>query len=278
MVMAVFVALAVVPVVLLIAATGVAFGPILGPLYAMAGCLASGSLGFAIGRWLGQQRVEQLGGGRVARVSRVLKRNGTLAVFLVRKVPVPFMLTNIVVGASSVSYRDFLIGTLLGMGGFVVALAGFGYELTQAVRNPSPKTLIAAALFVKCTADTGMGDQPRVAANEAGVRGGFTIHPLFRDGRGHIGCNRKDPGRNRVVSLGAEAPARQGVRSAHTGSMQATNNAARRDASAARVATYIPTGVLSSVRGIVPSCARSERASCNTARLQKFITCSRSLD
>ena len=49
------------PVVLLIAATGVVFGPILGPLYAMAGCLASGSLGFAIGRWLGQQGVERLG-------------------------------------------------------------------------------------------------------------------------------------------------------------------------------------------------------------------------
>lgn len=143
-----FVGLAIVPVVLLIAATGVAFGPILGPLYAMAGCLASGSLGFAIGRWLGTRRVEQLGGGRVARISRVLERNGTLAVFLVRKVPVPFMLTNIVVGASSVRYRHFLIGTLLGMGGFVVALAGFGYELTQAVRNPSPRTLTAAALFV----------------------------------------------------------------------------------------------------------------------------------
>jgi hypothetical protein len=30
---------------------------------------------------------------------------------------------------------------------------------------------------------------------------------------------RKDPGRNRVVILGVEAPAGQGARSAHTGSM-----------------------------------------------------------
>ena len=43
-VMLVFIALAMVPVVLLIAATGVVFGPILGPLYAMAGCLASASV------------------------------------------------------------------------------------------------------------------------------------------------------------------------------------------------------------------------------------------
>ena len=53
MVMLAFVVLAVVPVMLLIAATGIAFGPVLGPIYAMAGCLASGSVGFAIGRWMG---------------------------------------------------------------------------------------------------------------------------------------------------------------------------------------------------------------------------------
>ena len=74
LVMAAFIGLAMVPVMLLIAATGVAFGPILGPIYAMAGCLASGSLGFVIGRWLGQRRVEQLGGERVVRVTRTLKR------------------------------------------------------------------------------------------------------------------------------------------------------------------------------------------------------------
>lgn len=147
-VMLVFIGLAMVPVVLLIAATGVVFGPILGPLYAMAGCLSSGSVGFALGRWMGRRRVERLGGERVARVSRALQRNGTLAVFLVRKVPAPFTLSNIVVGASSVAYRDFIIGTVLGMGALVVALAGFGYQLTQAVRDPSPATVIGAALIV----------------------------------------------------------------------------------------------------------------------------------
>jgi uncharacterized membrane protein YdjX (TVP38/TMEM64 family) len=148
MVMLLFIVLAVVPVVLLIAATGLAFGPVLGPLYAMAGCLASASVGFAIGRWLGRERVEQLGGERIARVSRALKENGTLAVFFVRKVPAPFTLSNIVVGASSVGYRDFVVGTVLGMGAFVIALAGFGFQLTKALRDPSPATWLGAALFV----------------------------------------------------------------------------------------------------------------------------------
>jgi len=148
MVMLLFIALAFVPVVLLIAATGLAFGPVLGPVYAMAGCLASGSVGFAIGRWMGRRRVEQIGGERIARISRALKENGTLAVFLVRKVPAPFTLSNIVAGASSVGYRDFPVGTALWMGAFVIALAGFGFQLTKALRDPSPITWLGAALFI----------------------------------------------------------------------------------------------------------------------------------
>lgn len=147
-VMLAFIALGLVPVLLLIAATGIAFGPVLGPVYAMAGCLASASTGFAIGRWMGPRRVEQLGGERITRVTRALKRNGTLAVFFVRKVPAPFTLVNIVVGASTIGYREFIIGTVLGMGAIVIALAGFGYQLTKALQRPSPATLIGAALFV----------------------------------------------------------------------------------------------------------------------------------
>ena len=143
-----FVALAPVPVMLLIAATGIAFGPLLGPIYAMAGCLASGSVGFGIGRWLGQHRVELLGGERVVRVTNALRRNGTLAVFFLRKIPFPFTLANIIVGASTVTYRDFVVGTLLGMTGLVVGLAGFGYQLTMVLRSPSPATIVGAILIV----------------------------------------------------------------------------------------------------------------------------------
>jgi phospholipase D1/2 len=148
MVMLAFIGLALFPVLLLITATGIAFGPVLGPVYAMAGCLASASMGFVIGRWLGVRRVERLGGERIIRVTRALNRNGTLAVFFARKVPAPFTLVNIVIGASTVRYVDFILGTLLGMAALVIALAGFGYQLMQALRNPSPPTLSAAALFV----------------------------------------------------------------------------------------------------------------------------------
>lgn len=140
--------LALVPVLLLIAATGIAFGPWLGPAYAMAGCLASASAGFAIGRWMGLRRIEHLGGDRVTRITRALERNGTLAVFFLRKVPAPFLLANVVAGAARIRYRDFIVGTVLGMGALVVALAGFGYQLPKLLEDPSPVTLATAALFL----------------------------------------------------------------------------------------------------------------------------------
>jgi phospholipase D1/2 len=140
--------LAMVPVLVMIAATGIAFGPWLGPPYAMVACLTSASAGFGLGRWIGLARVRAVGGERVLKITRALERNGTLAVFFLRKIPAPFMLANVLAGASGVRYRDFVVGTLLGMGAFVVALAGFGYQIREVVRNPSPLTVLAAISFL----------------------------------------------------------------------------------------------------------------------------------
>ena len=106
-----FVTFSVLPVMLLVSLTGIAFGPVLGPLYAMTGCLASASTAFAIGRWIGPRHVNAWGGEKMKRLQGLLRRNGTLAVFLIRKIPLPFVLVNIMLGASAVGYREFLIGT-----------------------------------------------------------------------------------------------------------------------------------------------------------------------
>lgn len=140
--------LALVPITLLNAATGIVFGPVLGPVYGLAGSLASASMGFGIGRWIGPSRVEHWGGARLVRVTRVIKRNGILAVFLVRKVPAPFTVVNAMLGASSVRFRDFILGTVIGMTPGVVAFAGFGFQLTKVWQHPSPATLVGAGLFV----------------------------------------------------------------------------------------------------------------------------------
>ena len=97
---------------------------------------------------MGAGGVEQIGGERIATLIHGVRRNGTLAVFLVRKVPVPFTLANVVVGASPIRFRDFIIGTTLGMTALVVAVAGFGYQLTRLLHEPSAASLATAAVFI----------------------------------------------------------------------------------------------------------------------------------
>jgi len=75
-----------------------------------------------------------------------MARNGTLAVFLLRKIPLPFLLSNVVAGAARVRYRDFIVGTTLGMIAAVVALAGFGYQAVGLIDDPSPRRIALAAL------------------------------------------------------------------------------------------------------------------------------------
>ena len=82
------------------------------------------------------------------RLMELLRRNGTLAVFLIRKIPMPFVLVNFMLGASAVGYREFLIGTALGMAAMVVALAGFGYQLAETWREPSMESIIRGLLFL----------------------------------------------------------------------------------------------------------------------------------
>jgi phospholipase D1/2 len=149
-VVAAFVVLGVlmVPVLFLITATGIAFGPWLGPIYALAGALTSASVGFAFGRWAGRRRIEQVGGPKIGNISRKIEANGTLAVYVIRKIPMPFLFSNLVIGASRVRFRDFLLGSTLGLGPVVIALAGFGYHLIRSVEDPTPGKIGLAAAFL----------------------------------------------------------------------------------------------------------------------------------
>jgi phospholipase D1/2 len=96
----------------------------------------------------GGRRIRRLGGPRIRRLIEVSARNGTLAVFLVRKVPAPFVLVNVVIGASAIGYREFIVGTVLGMGALVLALGGLSSQLADIWRHPSTSGLLRAGLFL----------------------------------------------------------------------------------------------------------------------------------
>ena len=66
-----------------------------------------------------------------------IAKRGILAVVVIRMLPVaPFTVVNIVAGASQISLRDFLVGTLLGMAPGICATVLFVDGVTDAVRSP----------------------------------------------------------------------------------------------------------------------------------------------
>lgn len=135
------------PVLVLIAVTGIVFGPVLGAAYALAGAIASAAVTYGIGRRLGRDTVRRLAGARLNRISMRLARRGIVAIAIVRMLPLaPFTIVNVVAGASHIGLRDFLLGTVIGMLPGIVATVVFVDRIVEALRAPSAATLISLAL------------------------------------------------------------------------------------------------------------------------------------
>jgi phosphatidylserine/phosphatidylglycerophosphate/cardiolipin synthase-like enzyme/uncharacterized membrane protein YdjX (TVP38/TMEM64 family) len=152
------------PVMVLVGVTAVVFGPLLGTLYAMIGATLSGALTFAIGRHLSKDTVRSLAGRRLNDLSRRLGERGLLAIVFARVVPVgPFSIVNIVAGASHIRWRDFLLGTVIGLVPGVTVASIFVDRVAAAVREPGTGTfaLLAAAGAVLIALIWGIGRKLR---------------------------------------------------------------------------------------------------------------------
>lgn len=135
------------PVLVLIAVTAMALGPVPGFLTALAGSLASAAVVFWIGRLTGGRLVRRFGGPGLDRASHWFARQGVLAVAVIRLVPTaPFTVVNLVAGASHLRFAHFLAGTAIGMSPGVLAFSLFGSQMERALRDPRPETLAVAAV------------------------------------------------------------------------------------------------------------------------------------
>ncbi len=126
------------PVTVMIAVTAAALGPWIGLGSALVGTLASASLLYAIGRIVGIKPVQRMLGPRLRRIQNKIVGNGVIAVVLIRMLPLaPFSLVNMAAGASGVRFRDFIIGTVIGMAPGLIAMSVFGSQIADLLRNPS---------------------------------------------------------------------------------------------------------------------------------------------
>lgn len=139
-----------IPITLLIAVTGIVFGPLYGALYAIVGSVATAVFTYLIGRWIGRDTVRRYLGARVNRLSRRIAKRGILAMAIIRILPVaPFTVVNVIAGASHIGLRDYMLGTALGMSPGIVLTVVFVHHLAEAIRHPSPSAFaILAAIGV----------------------------------------------------------------------------------------------------------------------------------
>jgi phosphatidylserine/phosphatidylglycerophosphate/cardiolipin synthase-like enzyme/uncharacterized membrane protein YdjX (TVP38/TMEM64 family) len=137
------------PVLILIVATSVTFGPWYGFVYALLGVLTSAIATYLAGALFGRRLLQSLLGRRWRRVRHELDERGILAVAAIRMVPVaPFTLVNLAAGASSIALVDYVAGTLIGMLPGLIAISMFGYQLTTVITEFSAQNVFYLLLVV----------------------------------------------------------------------------------------------------------------------------------
>ena len=130
------------PVTVLIAATAMVFGPVWGFVYALGGALASAAVGYGMGRAIGRPFIERMAGKTAKRVNEALARNGIVTVAGVRLLPVaPFLVINLIAGASRIRFTDYLAGTLVGMAPGITIMAALGSSIGNLIKSGDPSDI-----------------------------------------------------------------------------------------------------------------------------------------
>ncbi|MDQ8205528.1 VTT domain-containing protein [Pelagicoccus sp. SDUM812003] len=117
--------------------------------YGVSGAIVSSCIGFALGHALGKPLIRKLGSGAVDAVSRKLGERSFRSVAFVRLLPIaPFFMVNMVAGASHLKFKEYLIGTILGMAPGMCMVVLLANRIEATARNPSWGTTLSLLLVV----------------------------------------------------------------------------------------------------------------------------------
>lgn len=120
----------VIPVGVMSLAGGLAYGKWLGTLYILIGATGGSALSFLMARYFGREFIEKLGvfkKGKLKSFDEGVEKNGFRTILFVRLVPLfQYDAVNFGSGLSKMKFRDFVLGSFIGMvpGGFINALLG----------------------------------------------------------------------------------------------------------------------------------------------------------
>lgn len=133
------------PLTLLVVLTGLLFGPLWGLFYALLGTLGSSVTSYLAGRRVGQAALLRYGGRRLSSASRYLGQRGIRTMTLINLLPLaPFTMTNMLAGASHIRFRDYMIGSTLGIVPGLVVVTLMGSQLGALITATDSRALLLA--------------------------------------------------------------------------------------------------------------------------------------
>jgi uncharacterized membrane protein YdjX (TVP38/TMEM64 family) len=115
-----------VPLPVLGATAGMAFGPVAGATTLLVAMTITACTQFLLARHVVGERVRQRLGHALGRVNQMVERRGVLAVAGARLLPGPFSEFNMLAGLTLLKLRDFAIGTVIGCAPKALAWSGLG--------------------------------------------------------------------------------------------------------------------------------------------------------
>ena len=94
---------------------GAIFGPWLGTLWTSAAAIIAAIVSFAFTRTIGRKALAKHLAGRWQVMDAEVRRGGIFYIFAIRLVPImPYGLVNFAAGLTSVSFKDYVLGTAIG--------------------------------------------------------------------------------------------------------------------------------------------------------------------
>jgi uncharacterized membrane protein YdjX (TVP38/TMEM64 family) len=123
---------------------GMAFGFLTGTLLAIAAAFAGSVAIIWLTRFLGRPLFHRKIGHRLKAIEGRLEDNGFLAVLILRQLPLPSILVNVLIGLSSIDSKAFIFGSLLGLIPEAAIFALFG----SSVRGDFALRVSMASLFL----------------------------------------------------------------------------------------------------------------------------------
>jgi phospholipase D1/2 len=133
------------PVTVMSAATAIIFPPLKAVSVSFTGIMLSAALLHWIGaRWIGE-RLRTAMGSVIEKVDQALSDRGIVTIATLRMIPIaPFTLVNIAAGAAGVNFKDYMLGTALGLAPGVTVICFFGRQVRAFWEDPSVSGVLVA--------------------------------------------------------------------------------------------------------------------------------------